>query len=87
MLRDRLTRGERNLVESGFHEDVLHVRHRFQDVMRPDATSMIEELVGRRVIGFMSDNHIDPDLAAEVFVLEPAADGAVPVVAEADDSL
>jgi hypothetical protein len=23
------------------------------------------------VIGFMSDNHIDPDLAVEVFVLEP----------------
>jgi hypothetical protein len=25
------------------------------------------------VIGFMSDNHIDPDLAVEVFVLEPLA--------------
>jgi hypothetical protein len=25
----------------------------------------------RKVIGFMSDNHIDPDLAVEVFVLEP----------------
>ena len=31
----------------------------------------IEELTGRKVIGFMSDNHIDPDLAVEVFVLEP----------------
>jgi hypothetical protein len=26
------------------------------------------------VIGFMSDNHIDPDLAVEVFVLKPLAD-------------
>jgi hypothetical protein len=25
------------------------------------------------VIGFMSDNHIDPDLAVEVFVLAPRA--------------
>jgi uncharacterized protein YbcI len=31
----------------------------------------IEELTGRKVIGFMSDNHLDPDLAVEVFVLEP----------------
>jgi uncharacterized protein YbcI len=33
----------------------------------------IEELTGRKVIGFMSDNHVDPDLAVEVFVLEPSA--------------
>jgi hypothetical protein len=26
------------------------------------------------VIGFMSDNHIAPDLAVEVFVLEPLRD-------------
>jgi hypothetical protein len=26
----------------------------------------------RKVVAFMSDNHIDPDYAAEVFVLEPA---------------
>jgi uncharacterized protein YbcI len=31
----------------------------------------IEKPTGRKVIGFMSDNHIDPDLAVEVFVLEP----------------
>ena len=32
----------------------------------------IEDLTGRKVIGFMSDNHIDPDIAVEVFILEPA---------------
>jgi uncharacterized protein YbcI len=30
--------------------------------------------MGRKVVGFMSDNHIDPDLAVEVFVLEPLAE-------------
>jgi uncharacterized protein YbcI len=34
----------------------------------------IEELTGRKVVGFMSDSHIDPDLAVEVFVLEHLAD-------------
>ena len=33
----------------------------------------IEALTGRKVVGFMSDNHVDPDLAVEVFVLEPPA--------------
>jgi hypothetical protein len=28
------------------------------------------------VVGFMSDNHIDPDIAVEVFILEPL--GAAP---------
>jgi hypothetical protein len=30
------------------------------------------------VIGFMSDNHLDPDLAVEVFVLKPLAPDAEP---------
>ena len=34
----------------------------------------IEELTGLSVVGFMSDDHVDPDLAVEVFVLEPPAD-------------
>ncbi len=27
--------------------------------------------MGRKVIGFMSQVHFDPDMAAEIFVLEP----------------
>jgi uncharacterized protein YbcI len=71
MLQDTLTRGEQTLVEGGYDEEVLHVRRRYQEVMRPEASGMVEELTGRKVIGFMSDNHVNPDLAVEVFVLEP----------------
>jgi uncharacterized protein YbcI len=39
--------------------------------MQAQVSREIERLTGRRVIGFMSDNHIDPDLAVEVFILEP----------------
>jgi hypothetical protein len=31
----------------------------------------VEKLTDRKVIAFMSDNHIDPDLGIESFVLEP----------------
>ena len=86
MLRDTLTKGERKLAASGFRDEVLHIRHRYQEVLRPEATAMIEELLGRRVIGFMSDNHLDPDLAAEVFILEAADDGSQTRLAEADSA-
>ena len=86
MLRDTLTRGERKLAESGFTEEVMQIRRRYQDIMRADASTMIENLLDRRVIGFMSDNHLEPDLAAEVFVLEPAPGDGAGHVAEADSS-
>jgi uncharacterized protein YbcI len=71
VLQDSLTRGEQTLVDAGEGEAVLELRRRWQGVMRVDVSREIEELTGRKVIGFMSDNHIDPDIAVEVFVLEP----------------
>jgi uncharacterized protein YbcI len=74
IVQDTLTAGERVLVAQGDEDLVLRVRHRWQRAMREGLSSDIEDLTGRTVIGFMSDNHIDPDLGAEVFVLEPIAD-------------
>jgi uncharacterized protein YbcI len=70
LLRDTLTKGERQLVALGKVENVMQMRRAFQGAMQEEACAAIEELVGRKVIGFMSDNHADPDLAIEVFVLE-----------------
>jgi len=39
--------------------------------MREDLVHIVEQETGRKVIAFMRDNHVDPDIAAEVFVLEP----------------
>ena len=66
-----LTRGERTLVSDGRLELVLSTRRAYQDSMRADAISAVETITGRRVLAFMSNNHVDPDLAAELFVLEP----------------
>jgi hypothetical protein len=48
-------------------------RRAFQDTMQAEAITTVQELSGRRVLAFMSTNHIDPDLALEVFILEPVA--------------
>jgi uncharacterized protein YbcI len=74
VLQDTLTVGERTLNEAGEGRAVLDLRRRWQRVMEEEISGKIEELTGRRVTGFMSDNHIDPDLAVEVFILEPVAE-------------
>ena len=71
LLGDTLTRGERKLVESGQAERVLQLRHDYQVVMRDELVKSVEDTLDRKVVAFMSQNHIDPDLAVEVFVLEP----------------
>ncbi len=72
VLQDTLTRGERNLVAAGEAAAVLDLRRLWQAIMRSDCTDDVEELTGRKVVGFMSDNHIDPDIAVEVFILAPS---------------
>jgi len=71
VLQDTLTHGERTLSDAGEGRLVLDLRRRWQAIMQASVSHSIEELTGRKVIGFMSDNHIDPDLAVEVFVLAP----------------
>jgi uncharacterized protein YbcI len=73
LLGDTLTKGERRLVEGGREQSVLQFRHDFQMVMRTDLVAIVEDTMQRKVVAFMSQNHIDPDLAVEVFVLEPEA--------------
>jgi len=72
VLRDTLTKGERSLVGEGLDDLVLTMRKAFQGTMRHDLIGGVEAILERKVIAFMSDNHIDPDAAVEVFLLAPA---------------
>jgi uncharacterized protein YbcI len=74
VLQDSLSSGELFLAGSDRAEQVLDTRRAYQDSMRPDYIAAIEALTERTVAAFMSANHIDPDLAAEIFVLEPSGD-------------
>jgi uncharacterized protein YbcI len=88
VLQDTLTRGERNLVDAGESDAVLDLRRRWQKVMRSSCSRAIEDLTGRKVIGFMSDNHIDPDIAVEVFILQaPGSDPPIRPPAGVEDPL
>jgi uncharacterized protein YbcI len=77
---DTLTKGERRLVERGEGDTVLRTRRTYQSLMSADVKAAVEELTGRHVIAFFSDNHVDPDMGIEAVVLAPlvSANGGAP---------
>ena len=75
VVQDLLMKGERSLIRDGKQDLVLETRRAYQLTMREDYTAGVEEITGRRVIAFLSANHIDPDVAIESFMLAPPDDG------------
>jgi uncharacterized protein YbcI len=72
-LEDIYTPVERTLIEAGEQESVKSTRQVFQMAMRDAFSRAVEDITGRKVIQFMSQVSFDPDMAAEIFVLEPNA--------------
>jgi uncharacterized protein YbcI len=72
ILRGGFTTVERTLIDQGNVDAVYNMRRSFQTVMEDQFTAIVEEATGRRVIAYMSQIHQNPDLAVEIFMLEPA---------------
>jgi uncharacterized protein YbcI len=70
ILQDGMTKAEQSLIDAGRHAEVLELRRTFQETMRDDLVAAVERLTARSVQAFMSANHIAPDAAAEVFLLD-----------------
>jgi uncharacterized protein YbcI len=71
ILRGGFTTVERTLIDEGKVDTVYGMRRTFQTVMEEQFTAIVQEATGRRVIAYMSQIHQNPDLAVEIFVLEP----------------
>ena len=71
MLRGGFSVAEQTLFEGGHGQAVRESRMKLQDTLEARMSAMIEELTGRKVVAFMNASHQDPDLTAELFVLEP----------------
>jgi uncharacterized protein YbcI len=78
MLEDIYTPVERTLVDAGRWDAVRETRTIFQDTMRTQFVEVVENALGRKVLAFMSQVHLDPDMSAEIFVLEPEGDDRAP---------
>ena len=72
ILQGGFTTVERTLVNTGEVDSVVQIRHSFQHAMEREFRHVVEKATGRKVIAYMSEVHVDPDLAVELFVLEPA---------------
>ena len=72
-LHDIYTTVERTLIDAGHFDTVQQTRSMFQATMRESFSEAVERITGRRVVAFMSETHESPDIAAEIFVLEPEA--------------
>jgi uncharacterized protein YbcI len=71
ILRGGFTTVERTLIDEGNVDAVYAMRRSFQMAMEQHFTAVVEEATDRKVIAYMSQIHQDPDLAVEIFVLEP----------------
>jgi uncharacterized protein YbcI len=71
VLQDTLTKGEQRLVAAGAGDSVTDVRRVFQQTMKDDLVDAVERITGRVVAAFLSDQSVGPDVAVEVFVLDP----------------
>jgi uncharacterized protein YbcI len=84
VFHETLTHGEQVLVENGHTEEVEAMRSGYQAVLRDEATAMVEDVLDRKVLGFMSTNHFEPDLAVEIFVLDPSEGSGLDAPQEAE---
>jgi uncharacterized protein YbcI len=73
ILREPFTQVERTLIAEGQKDAVYQMRDRFQLAVSGEFKEMIQEQTGRKVIAYMHQINVDPDLSVDVFVLEPAA--------------
>jgi len=69
-LEDIYTPFEKTLIAGGHTGLVIDGRFAFQQMMREKYIGIVESVTGRKVRAFLSQNHIDPAIAVEMFVLE-----------------
>jgi uncharacterized protein YbcI len=70
VLEQVLTQAERSLVASGRCDEALALRRELHRAMREELALAVSELTRCRVRAVMGDAQFDPDVAAEVFVLD-----------------
>jgi uncharacterized protein YbcI len=70
LLHDVLTPAEKTLTRTNQANAVDHIRHLFQETMEADFRQAVERLTGRKVLAFISGNHLEPDITAELFILD-----------------
>jgi uncharacterized protein YbcI len=75
LLYDTMTKAEQTLKEENKEDTVRSLRRIFQGTFREDAIEVVERLTGRKVLAFLSQAHVDPDITLEVFFVDRPLEG------------
>jgi uncharacterized protein YbcI len=65
---------EKTMIEMQRSTIVAETRSEFQNAMQDKFICEVERLAGRRVVAFISNSHVGPDLEIELFMLAPLAE-------------
>jgi uncharacterized protein YbcI len=76
VLRNGFTAHERTIVDSGEPGRVIEMRQDFQRLMERQYRHTIETITGRKVVAFLSQAHLEPDITLEIFFLDRPLEGA-----------
>lgn len=66
---------EQALVEAGRSDLVTEVREAINEAIRLECVAVIERVLGREVVGFMTGSQHEPDLGCQVYVLAASTNG------------
>jgi uncharacterized protein YbcI len=66
---------EQTIMDSGEPDRVIAMREDFQRVMATRYKETIEQLTDRKVLAFLSQAHVEPDITMEIFFVDRPLDG------------
>ncbi len=74
VMRGSQTTAEKTMVNFGQEDRVRDFRQQFENEMTAQLTGMVEELTGRKVLGYQSQIIFEPEVAVELFFFDRPAD-------------
>ncbi len=69
-LSEGLTTAEAHVAAAGHAQLIARARSVLYDLIRDEATAIVEELTGRKVVAYFTAQHDQPDIAILVFYLD-----------------
>jgi len=70
VMRENRTVAERTMVDFGRVDLVREFRQEFENEMTAKLEGMIEDLTGRKILGYQSQTIIEPDIVIEIFFFD-----------------
>lgn len=66
---------EQTIMDDNGADRVVAMRHEFQRVIADRYTQAIEQLTGRKVLAFLSQAHVEPDITMDMFIIDGPLEG------------